>query len=42
MSISLTIANMMGGSRSKYERLKGGYHEPFRHSFNRRHYRRGT
>lgn len=21
---------------------KGGYHEPFRHSFNRRHYRHGT
>ena len=22
--------------------LKGGYHVSFRHSFNRRHYRRGT
>jgi hypothetical protein len=26
----------------KAYQLKGGYHVSFRHSFNRRHYRRGT
>jgi hypothetical protein len=29
-------------STARAYQLKGGYHVSFRHSFNRRHYRRGT
>src|SRR5262245_8899902 len=40
--LSVLLDQPHTGARQGEYQLKGGYHVPFRHNFNRRHYRHGT